>query len=241
MAGCRRVGGPPAVAAVAQGNDPPLAHREHAVGPVIPTPAVVGVNPWRPHADHDQLAGAGDLLKLGPQAVLGPVPQHLLQLLAAVADLRGGVLQGRIQIGPLQLRVNELQHRGKVAAGIGLVGASDQLGVLLRHGCSSRVAQPNASRRAEAPGPVDLRLVTCRVAASSTPAPPLEAYLRLTPASGVRVEERRHPEEGDPTLGVVGDALRRRHGDPATHIDPAQVARLLAVVRARLAEAPDHA
>jgi hypothetical protein len=184
-----------------------------------------------------------------------------------------------------------------------------------------------ASRRAAAPGPVDLRLVTRQVAASPTPAPPLEAYLRLTPSSGVRLEERRHPgerdlavelsvsrahgrsllgatpaellgeipdrwvvaagdaqlaawqaigddppyaeltvltacrvwrfaEEGrhaskaaaaqwalerDPTLGVVGDALRRRHGDPAAHIDPAQVARLLAVVRARLAEARDRA
>lgn len=184
-----------------------------------------------------------------------------------------------------------------------------------------------ASRRAEAPVPVDLRLVTRQVAASPTPAPPLEAYLRLTPGSGVRVEERRHPgerdlavelsvcrahgrgllgaapaeligevpdrwvvaaadaqlaawqaigddppyaeltvltacrawrfaEEGrhvskaaaaewalrrDPTLGVVGDALRRRHGDPAAQIDPAQVARLLAVVRARLTEARDHA
>jgi hypothetical protein len=188
------------------------------------------------------------------------------------------------------------------------------------------LAEAMASRRAKAPGPVDLRLVTRQVAASPTPAP-LEAYLRLTPCSGVRVEERRHPgerdlvvelsvcrahgrsllgaapaellgevpdrwvvaagdaqlaawqaigdappyaeltvltacrvwrfaEEGrhvskaaaaewalgrDPTLGVVGDALRRRLGDPAARIDPAQVARLLAVVRARLAEARDHA
>jgi Domain of unknown function (DUF4111)/Nucleotidyltransferase domain len=182
-----------------------------------------------------------------------------------------------------------------------------------------------ASCRAKAPGPVDLRLVTRQVAASPTPAPPMEAYLRLTPGSGVRLEERRHPgerdlvvelsvcrahgrsllgaapaeligevpyrwvvaagdaqladwqaigddppyaeltvltacrvwrfaEEGrhaskaaaaqwalrrDPTLGVVGDALRRRHGDPAARIDPAQVARLLALVRARLAETRD--
>jgi hypothetical protein len=170
-----------------------------------------------------------------------------------------------------------------------------------------------------------LGIVDPGIAASPTPAPPLEAYLRLTPGSGVRVEERRHPgerdlavelsvcrahgrsmlgaapgelpgeipdrwvvaaggaqlaawqaigddppyaeltvltacrlwrsaEEGrhasktaaaewalgrDPTHGVVGDALRRRHGDPAAHIDPAQVARLLAEVRARLAEAHD--
>jgi predicted nucleotidyltransferase len=182
-----------------------------------------------------------------------------------------------------------------------------------------------ASRQAEAPGPVDLRLITRQVAAAPTPAPPLEAYLRLTPSSGIRVEERRHPAQRDlavelsigradgrsllgaapaeligqvpdrwvvaagdaqlaawqaigddppyaeltvltacrvwrfadqgrhasktaaarwalgrdPTLGVVGDALRRRHGDPATRIDPAQVAQLLALVRARLAKARD--
>jgi Domain of unknown function (DUF4111)/Nucleotidyltransferase domain len=184
-----------------------------------------------------------------------------------------------------------------------------------------------ASRRWEAPGPVDLRLVTRQVAASPTPAPPMEAYLRLAPTSGVRLEERRHPgerdlavelsvcrthgrsllgaspteligevpdrwvlaagdaqladwqgvgddppyaeltvltacrvwrfaEEGrhaskaaaagwalrrDPTLGVVRAALRRRHGDPAARIDPAQVAGLLALVRARLAEGREGA
>jgi hypothetical protein len=54
-----------------------------------------------------------------------------------------------------------------------------------------------ASRRAEAPGPVDLRVITRQVAASPTPAPPMEAYLRLTPGSGVRLEERRHPGERD--------------------------------------------
>jgi hypothetical protein len=184
-----------------------------------------------------------------------------------------------------------------------------------------------ASRRAEAPGPVDLRLVTRQVAASPTPAPPLEAYLRLAPSSGVRVEERRHPgerdlavelsvcrthgrsllgaapaellgevpdrwvvaagdaqlaawqaigndppyaeltvltacrvwrfaEEGrhvskaaaaewalrrDPALQVVRDALRQRHRDSAARIDAGQVQQLLAVVRARVAEARDGA
>ena len=43
----------------------------------------------------------------------------------------------------------------------------------------------------------------------------------------------------DPTLQVIRDALQQRHGDPATRIDPGQVAQLLAVVRARLAEAPE--
>jgi hypothetical protein len=62
------------------------------------------------------------------------------------------------------------------------------------------------------------------------------------------VEERRHcskPAAGawalarDPTLQVVRDALEQRRGDPAGTIDPEQVARLLAAVRARLAEARD--
>lgn len=107
------------VAAVAQGNHSPAADREDAVGAVVPTSAEVGVDPWGPHAHHDQLAAADDLLQLGPQAMLGPASQQLLQFVAAVADLRGGVLQGGIQVGPLQLRVDQLQHRGQVAAGVG--------------------------------------------------------------------------------------------------------------------------
>jgi hypothetical protein len=77
-------------------------------------------------------------------------------------------------------------------------------------------------------------------------------YAELTVLTACRVwrfaEEGRHCSKAaaaqwalrrDPTFGVVGDALRRRHGDPATRIDPAQVARLLGLVRKRLAEARD--
>jgi ketosteroid isomerase-like protein/predicted nucleotidyltransferase len=183
------------------------------------------------------------------------------------------------------------------------------------------LAEAVERQRPAAPGRVDLRVVTRPVAASPTLAPPMEAYLELTPESGVQTE-RRHPgerdlvvelsvcrahgrsllgpapaeligavpaewllavgdaqladwqaigddpehaeltvltacrvwrfgEEGrhcsktaagewalrrDPTLQVVRAALRRRHGDPTAPIDPAQVQRLLALVRARLAE-----
>jgi hypothetical protein len=182
-----------------------------------------------------------------------------------------------------------------------------------------------AGQRQWAPGPVDLRLVTRQVAASPTPAPPMEASLRLTPGSRVRLEERRHPGERDlavelsvcrahgrsllgaapaellgqvpdrwvvaagdaqlaawqaigddpkhaeltvltacrvwrfaeesrhcsktaagqwalqrdPTLQVVGDALQHRLRDLDHPIDPAQVGRLLALVRARLAGPQD--
>jgi Domain of unknown function (DUF4111)/Nucleotidyltransferase domain len=182
-----------------------------------------------------------------------------------------------------------------------------------------------AGHRPRAPAPVDLRVVTRHIAAAPTPAPPMEAYLRLTPTSGVRLEERRHSgardlavelsvcrahgrsllgaapaerigevpdrwvvaagdaqladwqaigddppyaeltvltacrvwrfaEEGrhcskaaagawalgrDPTLQVVDDALQHRLRDPDHPIDPTQVAQLLAVARARLAETRD--
>jgi Domain of unknown function (DUF4111) len=180
-----------------------------------------------------------------------------------------------------------------------------------------------SARRPQAPGRVDLRLVTRQVAASPSPAPPMEAYVEITPGPGPGLHvERRHPgerdlvvefsmcrahgrslrgpaptdligvvpgswvvdvgdaqladwqaigddpehaeltvlttcrvwrfsEEGrhcsktaagewalrrDPTLQVVRDALRRRHGDPTAPLDAARISRLIGVVRARLAE-----
>jgi Aminoglycoside adenylyltransferase, C-terminal domain/Nucleotidyltransferase domain len=76
------------------------------------------------------------------------------------------------------------------------------------------------SRRAAAPGPVDLRLVTRQVAASPTPAPPMEAYLRLTPVSGVRLEERRHPAEGDLAVEL---SVCRAHGRSLLGAAPAEL------------------
>jgi Domain of unknown function (DUF4111) len=77
--------------------------------------------------------------------------------------------------------------------------------------------------------------------------PPHAALTVLTACRVWRfAEERRHCAKTaagewalrrDPTLGVVRDALHQRHRDPAARIDPAQVQRLLALVRARLAEA----
>jgi predicted nucleotidyltransferase len=66
-----------------------------------------------------------------------------------------------------------------------------------------------ATHRSQAPRRVDLRLVTRQVAASPTPAPPMEAYLRLTPGSGVRLEERRHPGERDLAVEL---SVCRAHG-----------------------------
>jgi hypothetical protein len=62
------------IAAVAQGDDPPVAHGEHAVGAVVPASAVVGIDLGIPHADHDQFAVGGDLVEFGPQVMLGPDP-----------------------------------------------------------------------------------------------------------------------------------------------------------------------
>jgi hypothetical protein len=77
-------------------------------------------------------------------------------------------------------------------------------------------------------------------------------YAELTVLTACRVwrfaEEGRHGSKAaaaewalrrEPTLGVVGDALRRRHRDPAGRIDAAHVQQLLGMVQARLAGARD--
>jgi hypothetical protein len=251
-----------------------------------------------------------------------PSAEHALRfaqaLARACARALGGNVAGVILHGSLTLD-DYLPGRSDVDL---LLVIDDPLG-------DARLAaltQAVAGHRPRAPGPVHLRVVTRQVAARPTPAPPLEAYLRLTPGYGVRVEERRHPgerdlavelsvcrvhgrsllgatpaeligqvparwvvaagdaqlaawqaigddppyaeltvltacrvwhfaEQGrhrsktaagrwalgrDPTLQAVGEALRQRHHDPAARIDPAQVQQLLAVVRARLAEAGDR-
>jgi hypothetical protein len=70
------------------------------------------------------------------------------------------------------------------------------------------------------PARVDLRVVTRKVAASPTPAPPMEAYLELTPGSGVRVEERRHPGERDL---AVEFSVCRAHGRSLLGAAPAEL------------------
>ena len=77
-----------------------------------------------------------------------------------------------------------------------------------------------AAQRPHAPGPVDLRVVTRQVAASPTPVPPLEAYLRFTPGSGVRVEERRHPGERDLAVEL---SVCRAHGRSLLGAAPAEL------------------
>jgi hypothetical protein len=75
-------------------------------------------------------------------------------------------------------------------------------------------------------------------------------HAELTVLTACRVwrfaEERRHCSKTaagewalrrDPTLQGVRDAPRQRRGDPTRRLDAAQVRQLLAVVRARLAEA----
>jgi hypothetical protein len=57
-------------------------------------------------------------------------------------------------------------------------------------------------------------------AASPTPAPPLEAYLRLTPGSGVRLEERRHPGERDLAVEL---SVCRAHGRSLLGAAPAEL------------------
>jgi hypothetical protein len=81
-------------------------------------------------------------------------------------------------------------------------------------------ALTGAVAAAPPPARVDLRVVTRKVAASPTPAPPMEAYLELTPGSGVRVEERRHPGERDL---AVEFSVCRAHGRSLLGAAPAEL------------------
>jgi hypothetical protein len=81
----------------------------------------------RPVDDHHDLVPAGhDLVDLGYQALPGLALQRPPQLVPAVAGLRLRILECRIEIGPLQFRVDELQHACHIAAAIGLICLADQ-------------------------------------------------------------------------------------------------------------------
>jgi Domain of unknown function (DUF4111)/Nucleotidyltransferase domain len=83
------------------------------------------------------------------------------------------------------------------------------------------LTQAVATRRPRSPGRVDLRVVTRQVAASPTPAPPMEAYLELTPSSGSGLQvERRHPGERDL---VVESSMCRAHGRSLVGAAPAEL------------------
>jgi hypothetical protein len=85
------------------------------------------------------------------------------------------------------------------------------------------LAEAVAGHRRWAPGRVDLRVVTRPVAASPAPAPPLEAYLELTPGPqpgpGLQVE-RHHPGERDL---VVELSMCRAHGRSLLGAAPAEL------------------
>jgi Domain of unknown function (DUF4111)/Nucleotidyltransferase domain len=92
----------------------------------------------------------------------------------------------------------------------------------------------------QAPGRVDLRVVTRQVAASPTLAPPMEVYIEIAPGvgSGSHVE-RRHPGERDL---VVEFSMCRAHGRsllgaaPAELIGEVPAAWVMAVSDAQLAD-----
>jgi Domain of unknown function (DUF4111)/Nucleotidyltransferase domain len=74
-------------------------------------------------------------------------------------------------------------------------------------------------RRPLAPGRVDLRVVTRQVAASPTPAPPMELSIEVTPGSGLAVERR---QAGERDL-VVELSMCRAHGRSLLGAAPAEL------------------
>jgi Domain of unknown function (DUF4111)/Nucleotidyltransferase domain len=110
----------------------------------------------------------------------------------------------------------------------------------LTDGQFDALTEAMAAHRPLAPGRVDLRVVTSQVAASPTPAPPMEAYIEITPESGSGLYlERRHPGERDL---VVELSMCRAHGRSLVGAAPAELigqvpgAWVLAVGDAQLAD-----
>ena len=76
-----------------------------------------------------------------------------------------------------------------------------------------------AAASPQAPASADLRVVTRQVASVPTPAPPMEAYIRIVPNRGPQVEYR-HPGERDL---VVEFSMCRTHGRSLWGLTPAEL------------------
>jgi hypothetical protein len=83
--------------------------------------------------DHDLVTRRGDLLDLRDQAAAGLALEGVQQPGPAVAGLRLGVGEGGVEVGPLQVRVDQGEHPGHVAPAVRLVGRTDQGLVFLGH------------------------------------------------------------------------------------------------------------
>src|SRR6266550_5627837 len=95
------------VPATAEGDDPSVPYGEDVEVAVVRVPSAVGVQTWSPNHHHHPVAISDDLLELRPEAPLVASPQCLLQLVATVTGLGLGVLEAGIEIGPLQVRIDE--------------------------------------------------------------------------------------------------------------------------------------
>ena len=139
------------VTAIPEGHDPPLAHREHRVVAIVRLLHAKRVEAPSPDHDHDPVTACDDLFQLRPQAALSLALQDPLELVAAVADLRLRVLEAGVEVGPLQIRIDELEHCRHVASGVRLVHPADQVLVFVRHQVLSFVVAGSEEMGAEAP------------------------------------------------------------------------------------------
>src|SRR5262245_46343337 len=131
-----------AVAAGLQPDDQPAPDRDDVVGPVVGLLPPVLVDPRRPHHQHHPVTGRDDLLKLGPRPAAGLAAERLLQLPAAMADLRLRARQLRVAVGPVDLRVHEVHHPRDIAAVVGPEGLTYDPLVLVAHRSSLTTVVP---------------------------------------------------------------------------------------------------
>lgn len=101
---------------------------------VVARPGPESLDARGPGHDQDLVAAAENLDDLGGQPGRRLAGHPAGKLAGAMADLRLGVLEIRVEVGPLELGVDQRQDRGVVALDVGLVGGADLLGVLVRGG-----------------------------------------------------------------------------------------------------------
>src|SRR5215469_627748 len=104
------------IAARAQPDDQSVPERDNVICSVARLPMPVLGESRRPRHQHYAITGGDDRFELRPHPLVGPLAHGLLQLLAAMTNLRLGILRARIEVSPFQIRVHQLHHPRDVAS-----------------------------------------------------------------------------------------------------------------------------
>lgn len=100
---------------------------------IVSLPRPVGVDTGSARHDHQPVSLSDDLLELAVEA-LGPLAlEGVLELVAAVKDLWLRISLGWVEVGPLQVGIDERQNRRDVSSRVTLVRLADERRIVGAH------------------------------------------------------------------------------------------------------------